>query len=83
MIRTLEDIYGDNRRVIAKCCRRTTNACMVICLPNPDKAKMAQLGIKATELCDACRERLVREKKISRRELRNLLAGKVAIDPSG
>ena len=82
MIKTLADVHGDNRRVVAKCCGRITNADMVaVLLPLSDTAK-ARLSIKALEICDACRERLLRDKRCTHSQLRELFAKKGPVGPS-
>ena len=65
-MKTLADKLGHNRAVKAKCCGRKTNGDMILDLSDISTATRRAWGLRVTELCDGCCERLFRERRLGR-----------------
>lgn len=75
-MRTVADRLGHNRPVVAKCCGRRTNGDMILDLSNIDVGTRRRWGLRVTELCDGCRERLFRERRVKRNVFYQAIAKK-------
>lgn len=72
-LRTLADVYGDNRRAQCQRCRRWTTADMVLdCSAVPDTAARVH-GLLWDYICDGCREWLFRTGQTDRGRFYGLL----------